>query len=103
MHQIRRAKDHIYIETQYFLGSSFMWSEHQDSGCYHVIPAEIAHKIARKIHEGLRFCAYIVVPLHPEGNPVRALTTFAVCCGFCNLIPAYPSFPCTLRVIQYAP
>jgi phospholipase D1/2 len=66
---IRRAKDFIYIENQYFLGSSFGWKEDQDVGALHLIPMELTRKIVSKIEDGERFTVYIVVPMWPEGIP----------------------------------
>ena len=42
--------------------------------CHHTIPAEIAEKVSEKILEGKQFCAYIVIPLHPEGDPAASAT-----------------------------
>ena len=66
---IRRAKDFIYIENQYFLGSSFGWKQDQDAGADHLIPAELTRKITSKIADGERFTVYIVMPMWPEGIP----------------------------------
>ncbi|XP_043704026.1 phospholipase D alpha 1-like [Telopea speciosissima] len=71
---IRRAKHFVYIENQYFLGSSFCWKpEHdikvEDIGALHLIPKEISLKIVSKIEAGERFVAYVVVPMWPEGIP----------------------------------
>ena len=66
---IRRAKNFIYIENQYFLGSSFNWKQDQDTGADHLIPAELARKITSKIAHGERFCVYVVTPMWPEGVP----------------------------------
>ncbi|KAJ3677192.1 hypothetical protein LUZ60_002916 [Juncus effusus] len=66
---IRRAKRFIYIENQYFFGSSFAWKEGQDSGCLNLVPIEIALKIASKIKNLERFAVYIVTPMWPEGEP----------------------------------
>ncbi|KAG2723082.1 hypothetical protein I3760_02G156200 [Carya illinoinensis] len=70
---IRRAKDFIYIENQYFLGSSFAWSadgiKPEDIGALHLIPKELSLKIVSKIEAGERFRVYIVVPMWPEGIP----------------------------------
>ncbi|KAJ7297149.1 hypothetical protein O6H91_Y077100 [Diphasiastrum complanatum] len=66
---IRRAKDFIYIENQYFLGSSFAWDGKQDAGALHLIPREIALKVVNKIEAGERFAVYIVMPMWPEGVP----------------------------------
>lgn len=70
---IRRAKNFIYIENQYFLGSSFAWSAEnikpEDIGALHLIPRELSLKIVSKIEAGERFTVYIVVPMWPEGFP----------------------------------
>lgn len=70
---IRRAKDFIYIENQYFLGSCFGWSADdikvEDIGALHLIPKELSLKIVSKIEAGERFTVYIVVPMWPEGIP----------------------------------
>uniref|UniRef100_A0A7N0U1K2 Phospholipase D n=1 Tax=Kalanchoe fedtschenkoi TaxID=63787 RepID=A0A7N0U1K2_KALFE len=71
---IRSAQHFIYIENQYFLGSSFNWNQHKDLGANNLIPMEIALKIADKIRARQRFSAYIVVPMWPEGVPTSAAT-----------------------------
>ncbi|XP_058728914.1 phospholipase D alpha 1 isoform X2 [Vicia villosa] len=73
---IRRAKNFIYIENQYFLGSSFVWSsgdiKPEDIGALHVIPKELSLKIISKIEAEERFTVYVVVPMWPEGVPESA-------------------------------
>nr|CAD1835371.1 unnamed protein product [Ananas comosus var. bracteatus] len=71
---IRAAQHFIYIENQYFLGSSFNWDSNKDIGANNLIPIEIALKIANKIKANERFSAYIVIPMWPEGNPTSAPT-----------------------------
>ncbi|XP_047338802.1 phospholipase D alpha 1-like [Impatiens glandulifera] len=70
---IRRAKNFIYIENQYFLGSSFGWNSNDindaNVGALHLIPKELSLKIVSKIEAGERFSVYIVVPMWPEGCP----------------------------------
>jgi len=66
---IRAAEKFIYIENQYFLGSAYAWGSDQEINCHHTVPAEIAEKICEKIFAGDEFRAYIVIPLHPEGDP----------------------------------
>ncbi|XP_021275819.1 phospholipase D alpha 1-like [Herrania umbratica] len=73
---IRRAKNFIYIENQYFLGSSFGWKtedikieEISDIAALNLIPKELSLKIASKIEAGERFSVYIVIPMWPEGVP----------------------------------
>ncbi|CAN6314264.1 unnamed protein product [Urochloa humidicola] len=71
---IRGAQHFIYIENQYFLGSSFSWGSHKDVGANNLIPIEIALKIANKIYANERFSAYIIIPMWPEGNPTGTPT-----------------------------
>ncbi|KZV45306.1 phospholipase PLDb1 [Dorcoceras hygrometricum] len=71
---IRAAQHFIYIENQYFLGSSFNWSNYKDLGANNLIPMEIALKIAKKIRARERFSVYIVVPMWPEGVPTSTPT-----------------------------
>lgn len=69
---IRAAQHFIYIENQYFLGSSYNWDSHNDLGANNLIPMEIALKIADKIRAHERFSAYILIPMWPEGVPTSA-------------------------------
>ncbi|EXC11731.1 Phospholipase D beta 1 [Morus notabilis] len=71
---IRAAQHYIYIENQYFIGSSYNWSSYKDLGANNLIPMEIALKIADKIRANERFAAYIVIPMWPEGVPTGAAT-----------------------------
>lgn len=65
---IRRARRFLYVESQYFLGSAHAWLDYVNGGgAIHLIPIEIALKIASKIRAGERFCAYILLPMWPEG------------------------------------
>ncbi|XP_057968020.1 phospholipase D alpha 1-like isoform X2 [Malania oleifera] len=72
---IRRAKNFIYIENQYFLGSSFSWNSYKDHlkveevGALHLVPKELSLKIVSKIEAGERFAVYIIIPMWPEGIP----------------------------------
>ncbi|BBH03285.1 phospholipase D beta 1 [Prunus dulcis] len=59
---IRAAQHFIYIENQYFLGSSYNWNLYNDLGANNLIPMEIALKIVNKIKANERFCVYIVIP-----------------------------------------
>ncbi|RWW31323.1 hypothetical protein BHE74_00016585 [Ensete ventricosum] len=73
---IRRAKNFIYIENQYFLGSSYAWKaddiKPEEIGALHLIPKELSLKIISKIEAGERFTVYVVVPMWPEGVPESA-------------------------------
>ncbi|KAG2696577.1 hypothetical protein I3760_07G063800 [Carya illinoinensis] len=66
---IRSAKHFIYIENQYFIGSSYAWPSYENAGADNLIPMELALKIASKIRANERFAVYIVIPMWPEGDP----------------------------------
>ena len=53
IHYIRRAKHFIYIESQYFMGSSFMWSNssERDVKCSNMIAAEVCSSIITSLRE----------------------------------------------------
>ncbi|XP_024990266.1 phospholipase D delta-like [Cynara cardunculus var. scolymus] len=69
---IRSAKNFIYIENQYFIGSSYAWHSYRDAGADNLIPVELALKIASKIRANERFSVYVVIPMWPEGVPSSA-------------------------------
>lgn len=69
VYHIRRAKHFIYIESQYFMGSSFMWNKDRGTKCGNMIAAEIALKICEKIAAGEPFAVYILLPMWMEGIP----------------------------------
>ncbi|VAI39925.1 unnamed protein product [Triticum turgidum subsp. durum] len=69
---IRCAQYFIYIENQYFIGSSFCWHSHKNTGADNLIPVELALKIASKIKAKQRFAVYVVIPMWPEGIPTTA-------------------------------
>ncbi|MED6133693.1 hypothetical protein PIB30_030552 [Stylosanthes scabra] len=70
IHAIRRAKNFIYIENQYFLGSSYGWKSSDikvpDINALNLIPKELSLKICKSIEAGLRFAVYVVIPMWPE-------------------------------------
>lgn len=66
---IRAAERFIYLENQYFIGSSYAWPSYQHPGAGNLVPMEIALKVAAKIRAGQDFAAYVVIPMWPEGNP----------------------------------
>jgi len=68
VHAIRRAERFIYIENQYFMGSSHCWVRARN-GCENLLPVEIAWKCAQMIQAKRKFHAYINVPMWPEGPP----------------------------------
>ncbi|TKY75286.1 Phospholipase D delta [Spatholobus suberectus] len=69
IHAIRSAQHFIYIENQYFVGSSFAWPAYKEAGADNLIPMELALKIVSKIRSKERFTVYIVIPMWPEGAP----------------------------------
>ncbi|XP_020079646.1 phospholipase D delta-like [Ananas comosus] len=69
---IRSAQHFIYIENQYFLGSSYGWPSYKNAGADNLIPMELALKVASKIRAGERFAVYVVIPMWPEGVPTAA-------------------------------
>ncbi|KAL3505442.1 hypothetical protein ACH5RR_035283 [Cinchona calisaya] len=69
---IRSAQHFIYIENQYFLGSSYAWPSYRDAGADNLIPMELALKVASKIRAKERFSVYVVIPMWPEGVPTSA-------------------------------
>ncbi|XP_018020699.1 phospholipase D gamma 1-like [Hyalella azteca] len=69
LHQIRRSKRFIYMETSCFIGSSHFWEDCSDIQSKNLIPIEITLKITQKIKENKPYRVYIVLSLHPEGNP----------------------------------
>ncbi|KAF6135652.1 hypothetical protein GIB67_028223 [Kingdonia uniflora] len=69
---IRSAQHFIYIENQYFLGSSYAWPSYKDAGADNLIPMELALKIVDKIRTNERFAVYVVIPMWPEGVPSSA-------------------------------
>ncbi|KAF9587186.1 hypothetical protein IFM89_039626 [Coptis chinensis] len=69
---IRSAQHFIYIENQYFLGSSYYWPSYKNAGADNLVPMELALKIASKIRENERFSVYVVIPMWPEGVPTSA-------------------------------
>jgi len=68
VYHIRRAKKFIYMENQYFLGSSFCWPT-PDIDAANLIPLELVMRVIRAIKEGEDFRVYIVTPMFPEGLP----------------------------------
>ena len=71
IHNIQWAHHCLYIESQYFLGSSNFWMTNKHVKCGNLIPANITLKIIEKINAGERFAAYIVLPMWPEGIPTE--------------------------------
>eukprot|EP01006_Ploeotia_vitrea_P028293 TRINITY_DN61009_c0_g2_i1.p1 TRINITY_DN61009_c0_g2~~TRINITY_DN61009_c0_g2_i1.p1 ORF type:complete len:510 (+),score=20.69 TRINITY_DN61009_c0_g2_i1:129-1532(+) len=69
LHRIKHARKFIYIENQYFLGSSSSWSSHCSVPCDNEIPQALTDKICDCIAKSKMFVVFLVLPLHPEGSP----------------------------------
>ncbi|KAG9457223.1 hypothetical protein H6P81_001731 [Aristolochia fimbriata] len=69
---IRSAQHFIYIENQYFIGSSYYWPSYKNAGADNLVPMELALKIVSKIKSNERFAVYVVIPMWPEGVPNSA-------------------------------
>ncbi|KAI3861122.1 hypothetical protein MKX03_003162 [Papaver bracteatum] len=69
---IRSAQHFIYIENQYFVGSSYYWPSYKNAGADNLVPMELALKIASKIIANEHFAVYVVIPMWPEGVPTSA-------------------------------
>jgi phospholipase D1/2 len=68
--RIATAQRFVYIENQYFMGSSHYWKDVViNPDLRNLIPLVITEKIISKIEAKEPFIAYIIVPLHPEGDP----------------------------------
>mmetsp|Transcript_27391 Transcript_27391/g.76542 ORF Transcript_27391/g.76542 Transcript_27391/m.76542 type:complete len:576 (+) Transcript_27391:41-1768(+) len=59
----------VFIENQYFQGSSYFWNAKVNPKAHNLIPLAITNKIVNKIHAGEPYAAYIIVPMFPEGEP----------------------------------
>ncbi|MED6213002.1 hypothetical protein PIB30_089062, partial [Stylosanthes scabra] len=67
---IRRAKNFIYIENQFFIGGVFGWSaDNTEFDAWNLIPKELSLKIVSKIKAKEKFMVYVVIPMWPEGVP----------------------------------
>ncbi|KAJ0967900.1 hypothetical protein J5N97_024817 [Dioscorea zingiberensis] len=69
---IRSAQNFIYIENQYFIGSSYAWPSYKNADASNLVPMELALKIVSKIRARERFAVYVVIPMWPEGVPTTA-------------------------------
>ncbi|KAL6643951.1 hypothetical protein ACP70R_018717 [Stipagrostis hirtigluma subsp. patula] len=76
IHAIRRAKNFIYIENQYFIGSAFQWAPGSAGRVsainvppQNLVPRELSLKIASKIEAGEPFAVYVVLPMWSDGLP----------------------------------
>ena len=72
--QIRNSQRFIYMENQYFLGSSYAWQDDTSYPAYHTIPMELTEKIISKVKTNEPFKCYVVIPMFPEGDPSSVAT-----------------------------
>ena len=63
---VRLADEYIYIESQFFGGSSNMWLTESDYDHKNMIPFEIVRKIISKIEKKENFTAAVIIPMNPE-------------------------------------
>jgi phospholipase D1/2 len=68
---ISMAKDFVYIETQYFIGSGNTWTP-AHGGVRNRVPQTITNRIITKMKAEEDFHAYVVIPMFPEGDPVSS-------------------------------
>eukprot|EP00178_Gracilaria_changii_P023172 TRINITY_DN699_c0_g2_i1.p1 TRINITY_DN699_c0_g2~~TRINITY_DN699_c0_g2_i1.p1 ORF type:complete len:887 (-),score=105.99 TRINITY_DN699_c0_g2_i1:163-2823(-) len=73
VHYTRATSRFIYIEQQYFLGSSNQWLQDGHKDGTNLIPHEIALKIVQGITSGNPIRVYVVIPMFPEGYPTDAV------------------------------
>eukprot|EP01088_Endostelium_zonatum_P000452 TRINITY_DN1071_c0_g1_i1.p1 TRINITY_DN1071_c0_g1~~TRINITY_DN1071_c0_g1_i1.p1 ORF type:complete len:829 (+),score=169.93 TRINITY_DN1071_c0_g1_i1:129-2615(+) len=64
---IGKAKKFIYIENQFFCGSSEWWNK-PHYGCTNSVPIAIVDTICEKIRRGEMMRVYIVIPLFPDSG-----------------------------------
>ena len=69
---IRGAQRFIYIEQQYFISSAQNWRR-TGTNAHNIIAIEIASQIIRHIRAKRRFHVYIIIPLHPDGDPTTTV------------------------------
>jgi hypothetical protein len=67
VHYTRAAERYIYIEQQYFIGSSNQWLSDNHGDATNLIPYEMALRIAASIHNRQPLRVYVVIPMWPEG------------------------------------
>ncbi|CAN8075867.1 unnamed protein product [Agarophyton chilense] len=73
VHYTRAASRFIYIEQQYFLGSSNQWMRDGHKDGTNLIPHEIALKVVQGIVSGNPIRVYVLIPMFPEGYPADSV------------------------------
>lgn len=69
LNAIKNADRFIYVETQYLISSGNRWGR---SSVRNSVCEEIAKKIVDRINRDKEFHAYIVIPMFPEGPPIKS-------------------------------
>jgi phospholipase D1/2 len=64
---IKNADRFIYIENQYFAGSSFCFEDCADDGLDNRVPYTMVERICHKIRKQEDFAIFIVIPMFPDG------------------------------------
>lgn len=87
IHHIRRAKHFIYIESQYFMGSSFMWSNDRRVKCGNMIAAEVCPLWEISIVDPithLSFASFRLLSRYARKSQQgsHSLSTFCCLCGW---------------------
>jgi len=70
---IRGAQRFVYLENQYFMGSSHAWRPNPSDAVDQLIPMELTLKIIHKIRARCPFAVYVIIPLQPEGTSPAAV------------------------------
>ena len=86
---IRSAEDFIYVENQYFLGSSYSWLKEKDTRSEHTIPMELTMKIVNKVKAGQSFKVYVCIPMFPEGDPTSDASQEILYWQYCTMEAMY--------------
>ncbi|KAL5265424.1 hypothetical protein ACHWQZ_G006213 [Mnemiopsis leidyi] len=69
VHHIRRSQKFLYLETNQFMARSWKGAGPSDR---HLVAMEIVSKVCQQIFDEKRYTVYIVLPLHPAGNPASS-------------------------------
>ncbi|CAL4085202.1 unnamed protein product [Meganyctiphanes norvegica] len=97
IHHIRKADHFMFFENQYFLGSAFNWEDEVTTKAHHLIPQEITHRICDKISAGEHIVAYIIIPIHPEGDPTTDAVQAILHCQHRTMEMMYKKIATTIK------
>jgi len=96
IHHINRAKRFIYIENQHFIGSSHSWKI-PHLKCTNLIPMEITARIIRAVYANEPFRVYILIPLHPDGDPTSSSVQEILCWQYRTVSMMYRTIAKTIK------